>query len=218
MLAFVSTRTPALPPADPEKKSGAKHPPQIWTIPVGGGEARQLTNRPLGASSPAWSPDGRAIAFLSDVEAKDDRDRPAAADPVADERVIEDIRYRHDGRGFIAGKRTHIFTIPAGGGDPAQRTFGDMDDGEIAWSPDGRLIAFSGKRSEGRALNTVSAISAVPAAGGDVRAIAEMDASFGAPAWSPDGASIAFLGHERAIASGSIIRVWTAETAGGPPR
>ncbi len=38
---------------------------QIWTVPIRGGEARQLTT-PVGSSSqPAWSPDGRWLAFVS---------------------------------------------------------------------------------------------------------------------------------------------------------
>ncbi len=34
---------------------------QIYTIDLAGGEARQLTNLPYGASAPAWSPDGPPI-------------------------------------------------------------------------------------------------------------------------------------------------------------
>ena len=72
-IAFVSSRPPHLPvpplveappaggaPAKP--KAEPKPSPQVWVVPVDGGEARQLTNQPDGASSPAWSPDGQTIA------------------------------------------------------------------------------------------------------------------------------------------------------------
>jgi dipeptidyl aminopeptidase/acylaminoacyl peptidase len=39
----------------------------VWLLPLAGGEARQLTSFPTGASDPLWSPDGKWIAFSSDV-------------------------------------------------------------------------------------------------------------------------------------------------------
>jgi dipeptidyl aminopeptidase/acylaminoacyl peptidase len=38
---------------------------QIWLVPTAGGEPHQLTHDDASASSPAWSPDGRTIAFVS---------------------------------------------------------------------------------------------------------------------------------------------------------
>jgi len=37
----------------------------LWLVPADGGEARQLTTHPGSDSSPAWSPDGRFIVFVS---------------------------------------------------------------------------------------------------------------------------------------------------------
>ncbi len=37
----------------------------IWLVPMGGGEARQLTNSPSGDSQPRWSPSGDRLAFVS---------------------------------------------------------------------------------------------------------------------------------------------------------
>lgn len=40
----------------------------IWTVPVGGGQARQLTTNPAYDAYPVWSPDSRQIAFASSRE------------------------------------------------------------------------------------------------------------------------------------------------------
>jgi len=60
----------ARPPADPTKpdtSKGDKHEMRshIWLVPTAGGAPRQLTFGERGESAPAWSPDGRALAFLS---------------------------------------------------------------------------------------------------------------------------------------------------------
>src|SRR5512143_1477926 len=39
--------------------------PDIWISPVAGGPARRLTTSKASDTSPAWSPDGRRIAFVS---------------------------------------------------------------------------------------------------------------------------------------------------------
>src|SRR5512134_2411844 len=37
----------------------------LWVVPLAGGEPRRLTNHPMADSRPRWSPDGKAIGFLS---------------------------------------------------------------------------------------------------------------------------------------------------------
>jgi TolB protein len=41
---------------------------EIWTLPVSGGEPRQVTRMESYAGNPSWSPEGRALAFDSDKE------------------------------------------------------------------------------------------------------------------------------------------------------
>ncbi len=42
-------------------------PAQLWLLPMDGGEARRLTEHPLGVEAPVWSPDSRRLAYLARV-------------------------------------------------------------------------------------------------------------------------------------------------------
>jgi len=214
LIAFVSTRAPQIPLEAATPTTGkAKHPPQVWVIPAYGGEAVQLTSQKNGATAPEWSPDGKRLCFVSMVDAADDKRRPKAVAPIADERVIEVMRYRHDGRGYVDGKYSHLFVISAEGGQATQLTFGDMDDRQPAWSPNGREIAFVSNRTRRRQINTISGIYRVPSTGGEVRPVVETDGIFEAPVWSPQGDKIAFSGFLGAE-YGSNTRLWTIKPNG----
>src|SRR6266536_30477 len=46
-------------------KAANKGTTQIYVVPLGGGEGRQLTNDEHSSASPRWSPDGEKLAFIS---------------------------------------------------------------------------------------------------------------------------------------------------------
>ena len=80
------------------------------------------------------------------------------------------------------GGRVDLFVVDvAGPRRPARLTRGGLDRGP-AWSPDGRLIAFAGRRG----------ISVVAPDGSGLRPVVRTRRDAGELAWSPDGRRIAF--------------------------
>ncbi len=144
----------------------------IWTLPVGGGETRQLTDVPLPLADgfPCWSPDGKAVAFVRSRDVQNIIRRFTEAD---------------------------IFVISSGGGEPRQLTVeADMVAfGSIAWSPDGKLLAYLSIddewSTEGETLRVI------PAEGGESRVVMKLRGGFEANnvelAWSPDSQRIAIV-------------------------
>src|SRR5689334_20029390 len=57
-----------------EKQKLGVGKPQIWLLPVDGGEARQLTFMEHGASSPVWSPDSKQVLFSAQVGPQEEKD------------------------------------------------------------------------------------------------------------------------------------------------
>jgi Tol biopolymer transport system component len=105
-----------------------------------------------------------------------------------------------------------IYGVGAGGGREFRLTEGEGDPstpeglffaGEPAWSPKGRLIAFTSRR-DGR-----SHVYVMRADGSGVRRITEGKSDDDAPTWSPDGRRIAFT-RERAL--------YIVASTGGPVR
>ena len=104
----------------------------IWAVSVDGGEPRQLTSGPRSDTAPRWSPDGEALAFLSD-RAKD------KADAYFDEWDLKTLTPKREAQ---------IYLLPASGGEAVQLT--SLKGGAItprnldplAWSGDGEQIAF----------------------------------------------------------------------------
>lgn len=124
---------------------------QIWVIPADGGEASQLTKMDEGSfSALSWSPDGRKLCFAFrpthpdwTQDAIKKRDESKRSNPP---RILTRMHYRLDGFGFL-DMRQHLWVCDTTSGQAQQITDGDYDDHDIAWSPDGKFLAFISNRS-----------------------------------------------------------------------
>jgi dipeptidyl aminopeptidase/acylaminoacyl peptidase len=209
-LAFVSDR------------SGSS---ELYALPLEGGEPRRLTAPVDGyptqkVEDPVWSPDGERIAYAA--PGADRRGDPVpTAEKDARRRVLRITTHRHkrDGDGFYGPARKHLWVVGLDGAPPVQITDGPWDDGQPAWSPDGRGIAFVSDRSSERDRHFEGgALHVVDVATGEVRRLTTETGRARSPAWSPDGAWIAYVGSPVADeASPSDTHLWRVPAAGGEP-
>ncbi|KAA9157171.1 S9 family peptidase [Amycolatopsis acidicola] len=151
----------------------AQGKPQLHVMPTSGGEARALTDLPLGAGAPVWAPDSRRIAFTARVPEPGrygvpglDGERPEP-DEEAPRRITR-FDYRLDGVGFLGDRRERLFVVDSAepAAEPVPLTDDRADVSAPAWTPDGERVLFVGPRDWGGEGTRETDIYAVPAAGG----------------------------------------------------
>ena len=129
---------------------------EIVTLPAEKGDARNLTGTP-GANDrhPAWSPDGRTIAYFSDesgenrlVLAPQDGHGERRSFPLGGAGFYEDLAWSPDGKAlsFVDNSRT-LHWIALEGGEVTriaqEPLYGVYDTLHHSWSPDSKWIAYT---------------------------------------------------------------------------
>lgn len=175
-------------------------------------EAVPLQTTPEGNFEPSVSPDGTQMAFVSSRD----------GDP---EIYVMDLRagstrrltffhredwgpqWSPDGQhiAFLSSRegRTRVFVVrPDGTGTRA--VSGSADTGEerdIAWSPDGTILAFAGRSARGQAR-----IWKVRMDGSEPVALTDGTSKDDQPAWSPDGKYLAYVSENTGNADIALMR------------
>ena len=192
----------------------------IWIQAAGENSPRRVSSEDAVHSSPAWSPDGRRLAYLR-FRGSEGAIVVATLEP-RQERVVASVfptRYgllnRHldwspDGRRLViddaeaAHKPFGIFIVSLDTGEktrltrPGENIIGDIDP---RFSPDGKTISFV--RAYHRAWQE---LCVVPAAGGKTVQLTSDTRQISGQDWMPDGGTLVF-GSDR----GGEFRLWKLE-------
>ena len=162
----------------------------LWTMSPNGGDRHQLTRtRRISEDEPAFSPDGKQIAF----SASGGGERgiwvmnSAGGGRIRLAKRGYDPAWSPDGTQIAFAAYGNIFVVPATGGTATNLTRNPdyLDDAGPSWSPDGSQVVFG--RSGG--------IWIMNADGSDPHRMTKMPRLDSAsPAWSPDGRWIVYSG------------------------
>jgi dipeptidyl aminopeptidase/acylaminoacyl peptidase len=141
---------------------------QVWKIRIDGGEAQQVTDTPLDLANLLVAPDGQTIAFTMQVfpgstpketkEKLDEIEKQKATGKIYDSLFIRHWDTWKD------GTRSHLFAMPADGGDPVDLMPDMIADtpsvpfggpGEITFTPNSKGLLFTARNpSEPEAQST----------------------------------------------------------------
>jgi dipeptidyl aminopeptidase/acylaminoacyl peptidase len=186
---------------------------QVYVADADGKNVKQVTRLSGGAQPPlVVSRDGKKAALVSDVyppcldEDCNRRKREALGNDPVKMRRLTRLPYRHWDE-WRENVRHHVFAADIETGETRDVTPADFDspphfyeDDALAFSPDGRTIAFvSNRTGKDREMWTTNHdVWLVSADGGEARKITMNPASDMQPAFSPDGKLLAIRSQRRA--------------------
>jgi len=168
--------------------------PQIFVLPMSGGEARKISDAPNGIEQFAWRPDGKEIAYVTsdEPENKKEIEKHNDAFEVGDNDYLT----------TEAPQPSHIWLMPADGGKAKRLTSGawslpksappSSPASPISWSPDGKWLLFTRQEHPHQGNADLTTLLVLNAETGEMRKLTKHEKfeSFGM--FSPDGSRIAY--------------------------
>ena len=200
---------------------------QLWKAPYKAGKLGkrvQITDVEKGVDDYAISPDGSQLMYVSSVHSG--VEVPSDTDPALDKAnayATEDLMYRHWDHWVTDIPHTFIAPLCNGVIKEGMDILGDelfqLPNGpfggieQLAWSPDGRYIAYSCKKITGKeyAFSTNTCIYIYCPLTGETSQVTFEGGYDTHPIWSPDGNRLAWLSMERDGYEADKVRLMLAD-------
>ncbi len=191
-----------------------KKQPQMFLLPLNGGEAWPLTDFQGDFGSFDWSPDSRNIVFQfrqhdqEDIEIREDQKKKELGRVAR--RIDHRVFFKLDGYGYLPDAHFHLWTVNIETKKTQQITpTTNFDENGPAWSPDGHQIAFLSNRTENPDLNPQKTdIYLLNLESEKFDVIPTPEGPKGSLSFSPDGKHLAYIGHEGVKAGYKNGELW----------
>lgn len=201
--------------------------PQLWEINPDGSSPVQISKIKDGISGFKYAPDMKHLLYIGTVKLDQDVHDKYPDLPLANARLYDDLMYRH-WDSWSDGTYQHIFVASYGEAglsniidlqkgekfDSPLKPFGGSE--QIAWSPDGKTVAYTCKKKSGKdyAISTNSDIYLYHLTSGTTTNLTEGMMGYDQnPAFSPDGSKIAWESMERDGYEADKVRLFVANLA-----
>ncbi len=197
--------------------TGKDAAPQIFVLPMNGGEAKRLTKVSTGVQHFSWRPDGRELAFAAADEApnKKELEKGDNAFEVGNDDLFT----------TAAPTPVHVWLVSADGGEPKRVTSGSWSlpvalppsppASPIAWSPDGQRLAYVRQETPHTGDADRSAVQIMDLAKGSTQALTGETRFESFPSFSPDGSRVVYW-FNRDRDPSNVNDLFVSPASGGP--
>jgi dipeptidyl aminopeptidase/acylaminoacyl peptidase len=196
--------------------TGKDAKPQVFVMPMGGGDAKRVTDSPTGVQHYSWRPDGTAIAYAAE-------DEPANKKEIAKGNDAFEVG-DNDYLTRAAPLPSHAWLVPADGGEARRLTSGPaglatvpppgQPTSPLAWSPDGKSLLIVRQARPHDGDNDLTTIQVLDVAGGKLTPLTGRTSLESCPVFSPEGSEVAYW-YPRDGDPNSINQIWVGPAAGG---
>lgn len=167
--------------------------PQVFVLPMEGGDSRKITDAPDGVEQFAWRPDGKMIAYVT----PDPTDKKAIA-AHHDSFQVGDTDYLET----AAAQPSHVWVVSSDGSGAKRITSGSWSlpivfppsppASPLSWSPDGNSLLITHQETPEPGDGDMTTVQVLDVSSGKTRKLTSHTHVESTAIFSPDGSQVAY--------------------------